>query len=173
MADTQKYFATCPRGVEDLLLREIEQLGGHNVAAAHSGVEFEGDLKTAYRLCLWSRIASRVLLPLKTFEAKSEDQLYRQVQTVNWSQHVAMNGTLAVNCFINDSAINNSHYAALKVKDAVVDQFRDLYEERPSVDRERPDIRLNLHINKNQASLSLDLSGDALHKRGYRKSGVV
>ncbi|MCW9012487.1 MAG: bifunctional 23S rRNA (guanine(2069)-N(7))-methyltransferase RlmK/23S rRNA (guanine(2445)-N(2))-methyltransferase RlmL [Gammaproteobacteria bacterium] len=173
MTTLQKYFASCPKGVEDLLQKEIQQLGASNVSAAFSGVNFEGDLKTAYKVCLWSRIASRVLLPLKEFEATTEDELYKQVQSINWSLHLPMDGTLAVNCFINDSNISNSHYAALKVKDAIVDQFRELYEERPSVDRDRPNIRLNLHINKNQAILSLDLSGEALHKRGYRMTNVA
>ena len=112
MSVNQQYFASCPKGLEDLLQKEIQSLGAARVSAAYSGVHFEGNLKTAYKVCLWSRVSSRVLLPLKEFEAPSEDHLYKAVQSINWSQHLSMEGTLAVNCFINDSKISNSHYAA-------------------------------------------------------------
>ncbi|MCW8955389.1 MAG: THUMP domain-containing protein, partial [Gammaproteobacteria bacterium] len=173
MTDPQSFFASCPKGVEDLLATELSELGADNIQPVWSGVSFEGNLKTAYRVCLWSRLASRVLLPLKSFTASNEDQLYHEVQSINWGLHVKMDGTLAVNCNVSNSGISNSHYASLKVKDAIVDQFKEVYDQRPSVDRERPDIRINLHINKDQAVLSLDLSGEPLHKRGYRQSGMA
>ena len=173
MADSQSFFASCPKGVEDLLATELNDLGGDNIQAVQSGVSFDGDLKTAYRVCLWSRLASRVLLPLKTFTVGDEDVLYREIQAINWGKHVKMDGTLAVNCNISHSSLNNSHYASLKVKDAIVDQFKEVYDQRPSVDREQPDIRINLHINKDHAVLSLDLSGEPLHKRGYRQTSMA
>lgn len=173
MADAQSFFASCPKGVEDLLATELSELGADKIQAVWSGVNFEGDLKTAYRVCLWSRLASRVMLPLKSFAVTNEDELYREVQSINWGKHVKMDGTLAVNCNVSHSGITNSHYASLKVKDAIVDQFKEVYDQRPSVDRERPDIRINLHINKDQAVLSLDLSGEPLHKRGYRQTSMA
>ena len=172
MSESLQFFASCPKGIEDLLCAELVSLGINNPQTASAGVSFQGDLKAAYKVCLWSRLASRVLLLIKTFEAKTDQQLYQQVQGIKWSDYLDMSGTLAVNCHIHQSGITNSHYAALKVKDAIVDQFMDLFEQRPSVDRERPDIRINLYIHRDQASLSLDLSGEALHKRGYRQSSI-
>ncbi|MDH5471305.1 MAG: bifunctional 23S rRNA (guanine(2069)-N(7))-methyltransferase RlmK/23S rRNA (guanine(2445)-N(2))-methyltransferase RlmL [Gammaproteobacteria bacterium] len=173
MSELQQFFASCPKGIEDLLLNELQSLGVQNSVSASAGVSFQGDLTIAYKVCLWSRLASRVLLLIKTFAAKDDDELYRQIQTVKWSDHVNMAGTLAVNCHVSHSAITNSHYAALKVKDAIVDQFVELFEQRPSVDRDNPDIRINLYIHRDQASLSIDLSGESLHKRGFRKSSVT
>ncbi len=173
MTVSNRYYASCPKGIEDLLLSELQTLQVAKPELAHSGVYFEGGLEAAYRVCLWSRLASRVFLPLKNFEVLSENELYQQVQMINWSEHLTVDGTLAVNCNLSDSALTNSHYASLKVKDAIVDQFNDLYDKRPSVDRDRPDVRINLHIHRNQATLSLDLAGDPLHKRGYRMSNVA
>jgi 23S rRNA (guanine2445-N2)-methyltransferase / 23S rRNA (guanine2069-N7)-methyltransferase len=172
MSNKHQFFVTCAKGFEDLLKQELEQLSIDNVEQKHSGVSFSGELEQAYKVCLWSRLASRVLLQLKQFSAESDDALYKGIQTINWSQHVDMHGTLAVNCTLNRSAITNSHYAALKTKDAIVDQFNELFETRPSVEKEQPDIRVNVHIDHDMAEVSIDLSGEPLHKRGYRLSAV-
>jgi len=172
MSNKIQFFASCPKGFEDLLRIELEQLGIENVKSSFSGVPFEGELKDAYKACLWSRLASRILMPLLTFEAKDEDELYKQVQSIDWSEHLDIDGTLAVNAQLINCSMNNSQYASLKVKDAIVDQYMERHDARPSVDRETPDVRINLFINKDQAILSLDLSGDPLHKRGYRQSHV-
>lgn len=172
MTETQSFFVTCSKGFEDLLETELNELGITQTQSSHSGVAFEGSLEQAYRVCLWSRLASRVLLKLSSFAAASEEALYKGVQGINWSQHIRLEGSLAVNCTLNRSQLNNSHYAALKTKDAIVDQFNELYESRPSVDKEYPDVRINIHIDNDQADLSIDLSGEPLHKRGYRRSGV-
>ena len=172
MTNPQTFFASCPRGVEDLLQKEIQQLGADQAKAVYAGVEFCGDLKLAYQVCLWSRTASRVLMPLTKGEIKTDDDLYRLVQSINWGQHLAMDGSLAIDCHLSHSSLSNSHYASLKAKDAIVDQFRELYETRPDVERSRPDIRVNLHINKDQCTVSLDLSGEALHKRGLRPAST-
>jgi 23S rRNA (guanine2445-N2)-methyltransferase / 23S rRNA (guanine2069-N7)-methyltransferase len=172
MTLTHTFFVSCPKGIEDLLLDEIKALGILNINNSFSGVSFEGELKDAYKVCLWSRLASRVLLQIKEFDAADDEQLYKQIQTINWPEYLDVEGTLAVSCHLINSSITNSQYAALKVKDAIVDQYMDKYDERPSVDREMPDLRINLFINKDQAILSLDMAGDALHKRGYRKSNV-
>ncbi len=166
------FFVSCPKGVDDLLLDEIKALGITNIKDSFSGVSFEGELKDAYKVCLWSRLASRVLMQIKEFEASDDEVLYKQIQTIDWSEYLKVDGTLAVNCHLINSGITNSQYAALKVKDAIVDQFMDKHNERPSVDRDMPDVRINIFINKDKAILSLDLSGNALHKRGYRKFNV-
>ncbi len=114
------------------------------------------------------RTAVRVLQPLLNAEVRSPDDLYEAVQTVNWSEYMTPDHTLAVDCNVRDSQITHSQYAARKVKDAICDQFREQCGLRPSVDPERPMVGLNLHIHKNRAVLSLDSSGDSLHKRGYR-----
>jgi len=172
MKENNQFFVTCSKGFEDLLFNEVEALGITTAKKEYSGVSFEGELEHAYKVCLWSRLASRVLLKLKSFSASTDVELYQGVQTINWSQHLDMEGTLAVSCTINRSEINNSHYASLKTKDAIVDQFTELYETRPSVDRDQPDVRINVHIDNDQADVSIDLSGEPLHKRGYRISTV-
>ncbi len=172
MNESNVFFVTCSKGFEDLLLKELDNLKIETAEQAYSGVSFTGSLEQAYKVCLWSRLASRVFLKLKTFAAENDEQLYNGVQTINWLEHIETDGTLAVNCTLNRSSITNSHYASLKTKDAIVDQFNDLFETRPSVDKEQPDVRINVHIDHDQCDISIDLSGDPLHKRGYRISNV-
>lgn len=165
-------FATAPKGMEPLLVSELRALGAEKINQIRAGASFEGSLATAYRVCLWSRIANRVLLTLAEFEAKTPEALYEGVRALDWSDHLATEGTLAVDCNISRSRINHTHYASLKVKDAIVDQFREEHGVRPSVDTHQPDIRINVHIHNNQVTLSLDLSGNSLHRRGYRQEDV-
>ncbi|HEY9052420.1 MAG TPA: bifunctional 23S rRNA (guanine(2069)-N(7))-methyltransferase RlmK/23S rRNA (guanine(2445)-N(2))-methyltransferase RlmL [Gammaproteobacteria bacterium] len=172
MSESLTFFVTCPKGIEDLLVTELAQIGVTNVAGTVAGVSFTGSLKEAYSACLWSRLASRVFMQLATSEVLNEEQLYQFIQSIDWAQHIHVDGTFLVSCNLNSSNMTNSHYAALKVKDAVADQFNDNFSKRPSVDKNYPDVRINLHINRNQAVVSLDLSGDPLHKRGYRKASV-
>ncbi len=173
MAAAHRLFATAPKGLENLLADELRALGGVDVRERRGGVVFGGDLEMAYKACLWSRIANRVLLPLATFEAADADALYHGVRTVDWSEHLGAEGTLAVDVTGVQAAIGHSRYAAQRVKDAVVDQFRESCGERPSVDTERPSIRINVHLLKTQATVALDLSGESLHRRGYREPGVA
>ncbi|MDK2847694.1 MAG: rRNA (guanine2069-N7)-methyltransferase / rRNA (guanine2445-N2)-methyltransferase [Desulfuromonadales bacterium] len=168
-----KLFATAPKGVEPLLADELRELGAVEVSETRAGASFQGSLETAYRVCLWSRLASRVLMPLAEFPVADPDALYAAVAELPWEEHVAPTGTLAVDARVRRSKIRHSRFAALRVKDAVVDRFRERFEQRPSVDLERPDIRLNLHIDRDIATLSLDLTGDSLHRRGYRAEGVL
>jgi 23S rRNA (guanine2445-N2)-methyltransferase / 23S rRNA (guanine2069-N7)-methyltransferase len=171
MTSHRNFFATAPKGIEPLLADELRALGAFEVAEGRSGVSFSGPLEIAYRACLWSRLANRVLLPLATFPATSPEELYAGVRSLRWSEHLSTESTLAVDAGVSGSKITHSHYAALKVKDAVVDQFRDRTGQRPSVDAERPDVRINLYLLRDTATLSLDLSGDSLHRRGYRDEG--
>lgn len=166
-----KFFATCPKGIEPLLAEELQALGARAVRPTRAGVAFAGPLGAAYRACLWSRLASRVLLPLKRFPAPTPEALYEGVQSVAWQDHLAPDGTLAVDFTTAQSAIAHSHFGALKVKDAIVDQLRAQHGVRPSVDTERPQLRVNLYLHRDEATLSLDLSGESLHRRGYRGEG--
>jgi 23S rRNA (guanine2445-N2)-methyltransferase / 23S rRNA (guanine2069-N7)-methyltransferase len=164
------FFATYSKGVEDLVLKELELLGISDTRIHTGGVAFDGDILSAYKACLWTRVASRILLQLEEFTISSDDDLYDEIMSVDWSQHFAEYNTLAIDCFSSHSTVSNSHFATLRVKDAIVDQFMKDTDERPSIDRENPDIRINVYLSDKQCLLYLDLSGDALHKRGYRQS---
>ena len=170
MNTTNHFFATCSKGVEDLVQKELEQLGITQTKLHTGGVAFSGDVELAYKACLWSRVASRILLQLKAFEISSDDELYSEIMEVNWSEHFSEDNTLAIDCFSSHSIVSNSHYATLRVKDAIVDQFMQNTTLRPSIDRDNPDIRINVYLSDKECLLYLDLSGDALHKRGYRLS---
>ncbi len=171
MEDDRQFFATAPLGLEGLLADELAALGAEHVRETRAGVHFEGDLACAYRGCLWSRLANRILLPLAQFPAASPDGLYDGVRTVNWSEHLRLSGTLAVDFVSSRSRITHELFGAQKVKDAIVDQFLDRQGRRPDVSLSQPDIRVNLHLDRDIATLSLDLSGESLHRRGYRLSG--
>ena len=122
----------------------------------------------AYRLCLWSRLANRVLLVLSRFAMNNADELYEGVKAVDWRDHLEPAGSLAVEFSGNGSGIDNTHFGALKVKDAIVDRLRTSGGERPSIDKLNPDLRVHLRLDRGEAVLSLDLSGHSLHQRGYR-----
>lgn len=166
-------FATTPKAMENLLSSELQSLGITNIKATVAGVAFQGDLETAYRACLWSRTANRILLVLNTFTVKSQDDLYRGVQEINWFDHLNPEDSFEVSFSAkNSEAINNTHFGTLKVKDAVVDQMRAAFGSRPSINTEQPSIRINVHLQGETAQLSLDLSGESLHRRGYRDVNI-
>jgi 23S rRNA (guanine2445-N2)-methyltransferase / 23S rRNA (guanine2069-N7)-methyltransferase len=167
------FFATVPRGMEPLLAEELRTMGAAAVSEGRAGVSFRGPLETAYRACLWSRTASRILLPLARFSAPDPDALYAGIRDLPWEDHLAPEGTLSVDFTVAHSQITHSHYGALKVKDAVVDRFRDSFGVRPSVARDKPDLRINVYLHRDSARVSIDLSGESLHRRGYRQEGVA
>ena len=136
--------------------------------STRSGVNFEGGQAAAFAACLWSRVAGRILYPLLKFPIRSAEDLYEGIKGYPWENHLDPSGTLAVNAGVTASELTHSRYAALKSKDAVVDRFRDRTGKRPSVRTVRPDLRINVHVHKNFAAVSLDLSGESLHLRGYR-----
>ncbi|HJW82244.1 MAG TPA: THUMP domain-containing protein, partial [Acidiferrobacterales bacterium] len=173
MSSSLRLFASAPRGIEPLLAEELRALGAGEVKETRAGVTFTGDLALAYRVCLWSRVANRVLLPLAQFPAPTPEALYDGVRGIDWAAHLDRNGTLAVDFNAYRSAITHTHYGALKVKDAIVDQFRERTGVRPSVETNEPDVRVNVYVHADVASLSLDLSGESLHRRGYRADTVT
>ena len=161
-------FASAPRGAEDLVAEELLSLGISNVSAGRGGVSFVTDRAGLYRANLCLRCASRVLLTQATFSCVSPDELYEGVSSVPWHEIITPNMTLAVDCSLRDSALTHSGFVALKTKDAVVDRIRNELGSRPSVDTASPDVRINVHLARNLCTLSLDSSGDALDRRGYR-----
>ena len=171
---TYPLFATTPKAMEDILAEELRQLSISDIKTTVAGVSFTGTLADAYKVCLWSRIANRVLLVLSRFEVKDAEDLYEGVQAINWFEHIAPTDSFAISFTVKNSrVIRNSHFGALKAKDAVVDQMRKKFNKRPNIDTEQPSIRLNIHLNGSRAQLSLDLSGESLHKRHYRDQKVV
>ncbi|MDA0744917.1 MAG: bifunctional 23S rRNA (guanine(2069)-N(7))-methyltransferase RlmK/23S rRNA (guanine(2445)-N(2))-methyltransferase RlmL [bacterium] len=165
------FFATAPRGTERMLSEEIRAIGATDVEEAQAGVSFKGKLEIGYRACLWSRVASRILLGLGAFRAETPEALYNGIRALPWEDHLEPDGTLAVDLGSQKSQIRHTHFGALKVKDAVVDRFRDKYSVRPNVDLERPNVRINVYLFRDEAKVSLDLSGESLHRRGYRETG--
>ncbi|MEE8876048.1 bifunctional 23S rRNA (guanine(2069)-N(7))-methyltransferase RlmK/23S rRNA (guanine(2445)-N(2))-methyltransferase RlmL [Pseudomonas helleri] len=168
MSDRNELFLTCPKGLEGLLLEEAIGLGLEEAREHTSAIRGMADMETAYRLCLWSRLANRVLLVLKRFPMKNAEDLYNGVLDVDWHDHMVPDGTLAVEFSGHGSGIDNTHFGALKVKDAIVDKLRTPSGERPSIDKFSPDLRIHLRLDRGEAILSLDLSGSSLHQRGYR-----
>jgi len=171
MTDTLRFAATCPRGVEALLADELRTLGIADVRESRAAVTFAGALADGYRACLWSRLASRVLLTLGEFPAATADELYAGVAAVPWEDHLRADGTLAVDVVGSTSGLTHTRFAAQKTKDAIVDRIRERHGARPSVESERPGIRVNVRLHRERATLSLDLSGEPLHMRGYRTPG--
>ncbi len=165
-------FATAPQGLEDLLAQELAGLGFENAMPGRGGVELRTDLAGAYRACLWSRIAGRLLMPIASFEADDADALYRQALDVDWSAHMQPEGSLAVDFTGVRPAVEHARYAQQRTKDAVVDRFRDAHGIRPDVDTKAPDLRIHVHQKRAATTVSIDLSGESLHKRGYREATV-
>jgi putative N6-adenine-specific DNA methylase len=163
-----KYFATCARGLEPVLVQELQQLQAADIQPGRGGVAFAGDRDLLYRANLWLRTAIRVLRPILEAPVHSPEELYDVVRTLDWRDYLTLDHTFAVDCNVRDSAITHSHYAALKTKDAICDQFINRTGHRPSVDVQTPMVKLNLHLYRDHMILSLDSSGDSLHKRGYR-----
>jgi 23S rRNA (guanine2445-N2)-methyltransferase / 23S rRNA (guanine2069-N7)-methyltransferase len=168
-----QFFASCPPGVADLTAAEMRAAGATQTSEFKLGVQFEGTIETAYRACLWSRTASRVLMPLATFTAADAEALYQGVKQIDWPSHLGPQATLAVEFAGTASGITHTHFGALKTKDAIVDRMRDHSGERPSIDTERPNVRVDVRLDRDRATVSLDLSGESLHRRAYRARGVA
>ncbi|MGK3112266.1 bifunctional 23S rRNA (guanine(2069)-N(7))-methyltransferase RlmK/23S rRNA (guanine(2445)-N(2))-methyltransferase RlmL [Candidatus Pantoea formicae] len=162
-------FASTARGLEELLKTELDALGAQDLQVVQGGVHFRADDRVMYQSLLWSRLASRILLPLGEFGVWSDLDLYVGAQSIPWTEMFDSNTSFAIHFSGTNEVIRNSQFGALRIKDAIVDSFTRQNLERPSVDREQPGIRVNAWLNKDRVSIALDLSGDALHQRGYRQ----
>jgi 23S rRNA (guanine2445-N2)-methyltransferase / 23S rRNA (guanine2069-N7)-methyltransferase len=163
-----RFLVSSPRGLSDLLARELLSLGATDARERATGVSFSGSLEVAYRTCLWSRVANRVFLELARFDAVDAEAFYRAVREIDWTRHLGSGATLACDFSGQHPSITHTHFGALKLKDAIVDSVREARAWRPSIELERPSVRVHAHANGSQVVVSLDLSGESLHRRGYR-----
>ncbi|MDG1190170.1 MAG: THUMP domain-containing protein [Flavobacteriales bacterium] len=156
-------------GLEEVLAEELKQLGAMDVEVLNRAVSFVGDIGFMYKANLNLRTAIRILKPVFNFTARKDVELYEKALELDWQKYISVDNTIAVNAVVHSDFFNHSHYVALKVKDAIVDYFRNLTKgRRPDVDTKNPDIRINIHVSNDKCTLSLDSSGESLHKRGYR-----
>lgn len=169
---TGHYFAQVANGLEELAAQEIKALGADQIKQRFRGLYFKADKDTLYSINYGSRILTRVLAPLLTFDCHSTKYLYKTAMDIPWEELFTWEQTFAIFAQVSNSNISHSKYAALKLKDAIVDRFREKTKRRPNVDPKNPDIWFNLHIEKNRAVISIDTSGSSLHKRGYRQDSV-
>jgi len=166
---SEQFHAKTLKGLESLLADELRGLGAERTEIGNRGVTFYGGRALMYRVNVASRLSLRVLLPILRFEASDPETIYRRVKRYDWSRHLNNKMTFVIDAVVHSHLFTNSQYVALKVKDAIVDRFREQTRLRPSVRKERPDLRINLHVAGRNVTLSLDSSGESLHKRGYRK----
>jgi putative N6-adenine-specific DNA methylase len=167
---TRSYFATTARGLEEIAAGELESLGAKDVKPVFTGVHFQGDISVLYRVNLWSRIVFRVLVPIAEIPSRDVEELYDSIQAIDWRDYLTSEQTLAVHCTGTNNRLNHTHYTALSIKNAIIDQQRHQGNPRSFVDTEDPDLQINAHIEDNRCVLSLDSSGHSLHRRGYHQA---
>ena len=167
-----RYFAQVADGLKEAGAGELNELGAEDVRPEFSGIHFRADKSTLYRINYLTRILSRCLAPLISFACHDTDTLYQKAKQIEWEDFFAEGNTFAVSANVSNSAISHSKFAALRLKDAVADYFKEITGQRPDVSVRNPDILLNLHIRNDKAVISLDTSGGALHRRGYREETV-
>jgi len=168
-----RYFAQCGRHVEELVAEELRELGAEPKDILRGGVHFRAKKEILYRANYCSQLASRILAPLFSFRCTSDKSLYNAGYNFEWEKILGIEDTFAVFAHVSNSLITHSQYAALKLKDAIVDRFRKIVGKRPSIDREDPHVWINLNVQENHAVVSIDTSGGVLHRRGYRMHGGV
>lgn len=169
MEDNYQLITKTVAGLEGVLASEIKGLGAKNVRVLHRAVLCEGNKEMMYRINYSVRTALKVLKPFKTFYAKNDDELYKKVQEINWMELIRTDQTFCIDAVTSGRFFTHSQYASLRMKDAIVDQFRDIYGIRPSINTLNPDLRINLHIREDKVQILFDSSGESLHHRGYRK----
>ena len=167
------FFAQVSESVKGLAVEELQELGAENINPVYMGIKFKATQETLYKVVYLSRMISRVLAPLKIFDCPDSSAIYKISKEIKWLDFISMKNTFAIVSNVSDSEVSHSQYAGLRVKDAIADYFRDMTGKRPNVDKENPDFIVNLHIRKDLATISVDLSGGALHKRGYREKTVL
>ena len=163
-----KMIAKTIFGLEEILSQELQRLGAKEVEIHNRAVSFVGDKGFMYKTNLCLRTALRVLVPFHTFKVADEKSLYDSIQAINWEEYMDVTDTLAIDTVLSSDLFTHSQYISQKAKDAIVDQFRAKYGERPSVDLDKPTLRINIHIHNDTCTLAFDSSGESLHKRGYR-----
>lgn len=168
MEQNFKMIAKTFFGFEEILAKELQQLGAQNVEMGTRMVSFVGDKGFMYKANLALRTALKILKPIYQFRAFNEASLYKGIQGIDWSQYLNAHQAFVVDVTLHSEHFNHSQFVALKTKDAIVDQFRDKFGKRPNIDKDFPDLRINIHIDRDQCSVSLDSSGDSLHHRGYK-----
>jgi 23S rRNA (guanine2445-N2)-methyltransferase / 23S rRNA (guanine2069-N7)-methyltransferase len=166
----QQYSATCPKGFEQLLQNELVQLGAEVESETVGSVKFTASLETVYDICLWTRIANKILLPLDDKPVKTDQDLYDIVHRVSWEDHLNADGTLWIQFSGTNRFIRDTQFGARKAKDAIVDRLRNKFGQRPSIAKERPDLSVHLRLAKGRLAVAIDLTGESLHRRGYRLS---
>jgi putative N6-adenine-specific DNA methylase len=167
------YFAQIAEDIKESGARELSELGAGKITPAYRGIYFSADRETLYRITYSVRLFTRILAPLLSFPCSSTDQLYKKARQVSWTDFLDVKNTFAVFGNVSDSTITHSHYASLLLKDGIVDSFRDLLGKRPDVDTKNPDVWFNIYIRNDRASISFDLSGGSLHRRGFRQDAVA
>ena len=163
-----KLIAKTFYGLETILATELEELGASDIRLLKRAVEFEGDHEILYKSNLWLRTALRILLPVTTFKAKTDEELYKNIKAYDWSRYLTNNQTLAIDAVVFSRYFKHSKFVALKTKDAICDRFVEKTGRRPSVDLLSPNILLNVHVAEDTFTISIDASGDPLNRRGYR-----
>lgn len=163
-----EYFATVARGLEQLAAAELTEIGASNVASGFCGVSFQGDLELLYRVALWARLPFRVLVKLSELPSINDDELFTSIQSIAWGQYLTPDLTLAVTVTGKTEQLNHSHFTAIQVKRAITAQQIQQFGDRSTVDTADPDVRINVHLDADRCSISLDSSGSSLHRRGYR-----
>lgn len=156
------------KGLEEVLAQELIELGANDVLIERRAVSFRGDKALLYRANFALRTAIRILVPIASFKAKDTDALYNQLRKLNWSQYMTVDSTFAIDATVYSESFRNSRFVTYRVKDAIVDYWQEKASKRPNVQVEKPDLLINIHIANEQVTLSLDSSGESLHKRGYR-----
>lgn len=159
------------KGLEEVLKQEVLELGGEDVRVEKRGVSCYGDKAFLYKCNLHLRTALRVLVPIHECVVHTERDFYKKMKRFKWSDYMDLNSSFAIDSVVNSRVFNHSKFIALRTKDAIVDQFREEFDERPDVDVKSPDVRFNIHIAEKKVIVSLDSSGFSLHKRGYRQEG--
>lgn len=168
MGNNFKMVAKTLFGFEEILAKELRNLGAGNVKEGVRNVSFEGDNGFMYKANLCLRTAIKIIKPIHSFQVSNENDLYRKIYRMDWSEYLSVNDTFAIDTTVNSDNFTHSLYVSQKTKDAIVDRFRDTDGKRPDVDVKNPDLRINIHIHKNNCNVSLDSSGSSLHHRGYR-----
>lgn len=160
-------------GLEDILSQEVRELGGKKVEILNRAVRFYGDKELMYKANLYLRAAIRILIPVLNTRIRNQEEFYDQVRAFEWEKYIRLGNTIAVDSFVNDSVFDNTHFLSLRTKDAIADRFREKFRRRPSVNTDNPDILINVHLTNNELDISVDSSGESLHKRGYRVAEVT